>query len=99
MSLDDYGEDVHMVPSADPDNAFWDPRARQLWDVARDNIKVPSPSTFFFNCMSMVAMAGATTLGRMMLALHNVKVHNMFVFDRGPLLSLSLSLSEPLSLS
>ena len=79
MSFDDYLEDVYTVPSAAPDNAFLDPRARQLWSLARDNVKIPSPTTFFFNFMSVVAMAGATTLGRVMLAFHNVTVHNVCV--------------------
>jgi hypothetical protein len=72
-------ENVYTVPSADPLNAYSDPRASQVWDVVRDGIKIPIARSFLMNCMSLAAMTGATMLGRLVLMFHNVQVHNVCV--------------------
>jgi monolysocardiolipin acyltransferase len=70
-------EDVYTVPSADPLNANSDPRAKLPWIYPSENIRIPTPRSFFHNLMSLVAMTGATTLGRMVMFFHRVEVHNI----------------------
>lgn len=69
----------YHVPSADPENAYLDPRASLPWDLKRDRIEIPPPSSFVFQLRSILFMAGATALGRLVLAFHNVEVKNLYV--------------------
>lgn len=82
MSSGSAEEEVYTVPSADPLNAYSDPRAHRPWSLEADGIKIPKSRSFLLNCMSMIAMTGATTLGRIMMAFHRVEVHNLCVVRR-----------------
>lgn len=69
-----------FVPTADPLDAYHDPRASLPWDLVRDGIKIPPPSSFFFQMQSAIFMTGASALTRILMAFHNVEVRNLYVW-------------------
>lgn len=72
-------EEAYVVPSADPLNAFQDPRASLPWVPNLKKYTVPAESSFLFNIGSWVTMAAITTIGRALFLFHNLEVHNMYV--------------------
>lgn len=68
-----------FVPSADPLDAYQDPRASLSWATVKELVKIPSPMNFMFQVQSAVFMAGVTGLTRLLLLFHHTELRHAYV--------------------
>lgn len=77
-----------FVPSADPLDAYHDPRASLPWTSMKDSARMPAPMDLLFQIRSALFMAGVTGLTRLLLAFHTFEIRHAYVLPLQDAISL-----------